>query len=469
MKFVPAPGGDPTQVVPVIRVYVSKAAPGAAGETARMESNEVQRYGAPAGATGHYDAPLTKNRSSDPNDPIAHINLERAIDRAHRLNSLTEMMRNPRFVDVMDRGEKVAGPGVESFLSALYSVGGTMPAKQETTQNLNLGGSTLRITTDHAGREIGRETLEHTPAPVSPDKAPTVRDVVQGENTQSMMWDAKQGQYVPIGKAGPRFKPAAAGGDGASTGLSEDAIDLLAREATKDRMVLSNIGRGVQGARDLRSVLNKMAEDAKTSGDGSIVAKRAAFGADKKALDQLIPQYDAIIAFEENARQQGRILVDLAKRVDSTGIPVVERWIRAGRRKVQGDPDVAEFNAQMQLYRTEAARIMTQPRLVGQLTDSARHEMKEFLDGNDSAPQIERVVQRLERDFDVRKKTLEEQIDRVRTRLAEGHAPGGDARQKHTVNGDRRSPQPPSVGTVMQGYRFKGGDPSQQANWEPVR
>jgi hypothetical protein len=213
-------------------------------------------------------------------------------------------------------------------------------------------------------------------------------------------------------------------GGGGATGLSPDAVDMLAREAIKDKGVLSNIGRGVQGARDLRAITNRMAEIMAVEGGPGMAQRRQEFRADSNSLNKLTMQYDAITAFEHNAVRNGRQLVDLAYKVDVTGLPVMERWVRAGRQAIAGDPDVSAFNAQMQVFRTEAARILTNPNLTGQLTDSARHEVEAFLSGNDSAKQIDVVESLLERDFTNRKHTLEAQMDAVRDRMTRGYAAG---------------------------------------------
>lgn len=202
-------------------------------------------------------------------------------------------------------------------------------------------------------------------------------------------------------------------------GLTPDAIEMLAKEGLKDKSALANVGRGVQGARDLRTILNRMADVAANDGGPGMAARRQEFRADANSLNKMTMSYDAITAFEKTAVRNGDALVQLGKKVDVTGVPVIEKWIRAGRQAT-GDADVAEFHAQLMLYRAEAARILVNPNLTGQLTDSARHEVEEFLKGNASAPQIERVVNRLKTDFDNRKHTLEEQMDEARTRMSGG-------------------------------------------------
>ena len=164
-----------------------------------------------------------------------------------------------------------------------------------------------------------------------------------------------------------------------------------------------------------------MKEAGVTSED--VVSGRAGFKADSASLNKITPQYDAITSFDKTAIRNGKILVELADKVDTTGVPVVERWIRAGRKSIGGDPDVAKFDAQMNLYRAEAARILTQPNLTGVLTDTARKEMEHVIGNSASATQIREVVSLLERDFNNRKETLEEQIGAIRARMRSRVAP----------------------------------------------
>lgn len=282
--------------------------------------------------------------------------------------------------------------------------------------------------------------------------APKTRTVIQGETEKQQEWDPKAGKWVDIeGASGPRFAkqvPAVVVGGADAGGLSPEAIDYFAKEAAKDKGVLANVGRGVQGAKDLRAILNKMAENEKGSPGAGVASTRAEFAGDAASLKKMIGNYDAITAFEENAMQQGKILKTIASKVDTTGVPVVERWIRAGRKNVDGDPEVSAFNAQMGLYRPEVAKILTNPNLTGVLTDKSQQEVKDFLGNEASAKQVVRVVDLLENDFGIRKKSIEGQMDTIKKRMA-GQQPDRRASDKYVET--RKTPDGRTLGKKADG------------------
>ena len=252
-----------------------------------------------------------------------------------------------------------------------------------------------------------------------------------------------QQQQAP---SGYRFKPDGSlepipGGPHATqgTGLSPDALELRARQyLSGDPKAMANLGRGNQGREVIVAITNRAAEILREQGGTpeEIGRRMAEFRANSNSLNKMTQSYDAIVAFEQTAVRNGHILKELAEKVDSTGVPVIERWIRAGRKEIAGDVDVARFNAQLQVYRTEAARILTNPNLSGQLTDSARKEVEEFLKGGASAAQIRGVVDLLERDFDNRKKTLEQQMQDIRGRLEKNISAGEKPKEKQRIRFD---------------------------------
>lgn len=199
----------------------------------------------------------------------------------------------------------------------------------------------------------------------------------------------------------------------------EDSATMAEMVRTQGPQVLSRLGlTGEQR----QSIISKVTELDKSEG---ISAREGAtqigsLKADQKSLDRLIPQLDAVTAFEKTASQVGEKLVSIAKKVDSSGVPVFERWVRAGRRSVAGDPDVTEFNSRLNTYTSETAKILNNPNLTGPTTDSARHEMQEVMPNASTFEQIERGVQVMKQESEWRKNALKEQIDAVNKRRLEG-------------------------------------------------
>lgn len=145
-----------------------------------------------------------------------------------------------------------------------------------------------------------------------------------------------------------------------------------------------------------------------------------ALKADQASLNKMVPQYDAVTAFENTMENIGEQLVKIAEKVDATGVPAIERWIRAGKKSVTGDEDVIELNARMQTFRTEAARIINNPNLVGVLSDSARHEIEEIIPNSASAGQIKRGVKTLVNEAQVRRDEIEDQMRIIKGRMKQG-------------------------------------------------
>lgn len=236
----------------------------------------------------------------------------------------------------------------------------------------------------------------------------------------------EDGKPTPLmGSDGKQLMPPSMAQSATKERMTDEAVRDLAIQSLYDPNSLAGYRRDTDAMSRIQNMRMRVMNEARITSE-DVVSGRAGFKADTASLNKITPQYDAITAFENTAIRNGKILIDLAKKADTTGVPAVERWIRAGRQAT-GDPDVAKFNAQLHLYRAEAARILTQPNLSGVLSDSAREEMKEFLQGGASAKQIEDVVTLLERDFHNRKSTLEDQIASIRLRMKGRVSPAAPA------------------------------------------
>jgi hypothetical protein len=137
-----ANGGDhPDKFIPRLRVYVKTD----------------------DGKTAYYDAPVTKNRSTDPNDPVVAVGIDQAMDFMGNLGVLATATQQPGVAAKLAEGAKEAGPAAQKYLDELTAA--SRPTKKtETTEKINMpadSGSTLLIKRDAQGKEIGRETLQH--------------------------------------------------------------------------------------------------------------------------------------------------------------------------------------------------------------------------------------------------------------------------------------------------------------------
>src|SRR5208282_4699458 len=109
--------------------------------------------------------------------------------------------------------------------------------------------------------------------------------------------------------------------------------------------------------------------------------------------------------------QNTDILKGLAKKVIATDSPLANKSINYLRNNVAGNPDVAEYLAQVEIVKNEATRVISNPRLVGQMTDTARQEMESIINGNMSVAATNQVLDRLKNDGQRRLTTMQDQND----------------------------------------------------------
>lgn len=289
--------------------------------------------------------------------------------------------------------------------------------RKATPQAQSIGSGGLRLPDGSVVPPAARPSEPKEPKP------PAMRTRIEGD--QSIQEEFQpDGTWKRVG-GGARFAKQVPGQVTLTTQgtLDKEAVTDLAIQSLYDPNATQGYRRDPKMMAQIANERVRLMREGKVTSE-DVVSGRAGFKADTASLNKITPQYDAITAFEKTAVRNGEILKDLAVKADTTGVPVVERWIRAGRTAT-GDTDVSKFNAQMNLYRAEAARILTQPNLSGVLTDTARKEMEEVMRNSASAKQIIEVVDLLKRDFNNRRETLEEQIASIRARMRSRASPGG--------------------------------------------
>src|SRR5208282_4513800 len=93
--------------------------------------------------------------------------------------------------------------------------------------------------------------------------------------------------------------------------------------------------------------------------------------------------------------------------------PLANKPINWLRNNAAGNPDVAEYLAQVEIVKNEATRVISNPRLVCQMTDTARQEMESIINGNMSVAATNQVLDRLKNDGQRRLTTMQDQNDNL--------------------------------------------------------
>jgi hypothetical protein len=149
-------------------------------------------------------------------------------------------------------------------------------------------------------------------------------------------------------------------------------------------------------------------------------ALRAFYKANAGSLTQQQKAYDAVSGFMAAADKNAALLKESLKKLPDTGSPLFNQSLRAFEEKVKGNPAMAEVATYLRSVKNEYARIVSQPNLAGQLTDSARHEADALLKDSATVQQMLASLEALSNEGNNRLVSISDQIQRIQQRLNGG-------------------------------------------------
>lgn len=224
--FVPHPD-NPGHVTPIIRVYV----------------DEGKNIAGPRGKhqeTSYYDAPLTENRSSDPNDPVKFLDMQSAMDRIGQMGTLTEVLKQPGVQARMEQGRREAGSQTKELIDRYFTEGQNAAPKKQYTSTVTAmpanSGQTLIRTTDAQGREVKREVLDN---PKKVERERTFEAKLSEINDMKERGDISEDEahdmaIKAVSGIGPDRRGGGSGGGGFKGGkVTEAAVKGAIADATK--------------------------------------------------------------------------------------------------------------------------------------------------------------------------------------------------------------------------------------------
>lgn len=204
--------------------------------------------------------------------------------------------------------------------------------------------------------------------------------------------------------------------DESAVALSPEGLDAAAMMFGKTGQ-LPPMGMGKAAADARTRIINRAAV---LIPGLDIASAKADFAANQDSEKALQKQLDAVTSFEETATKNLGLFITAAEKIPDSGSPILNRPIRTLSDSLFGSPEMATFNAQRRTVIPEFAKILNNPNLSGQLSDSARHEIEEVMSGNATLKQMVATAKALVQDTTNRKTSMTQQLQAIRARIKKG-------------------------------------------------
>jgi hypothetical protein len=173
------------------------------------------------------------------------------------------------------------------------------------------------------------------------------------------------------------------------------------------------------------AIINKAGAIAADAGM-DIPSMQAIYKANEGSLNKQQQFYDSAQSFLNTADKNAALLDPVLAKIPDTGIPVFNQPVRAFAKSVSGDPNMSQFATYLTSVQNEYGKILNNPNLAGQLTDSARREAQALIDPSATTKQVVASLQALRSEGQNRLISIGDQIRKIQGRL-NGTGAGGSA------------------------------------------
>ena len=252
-------------------------------------------------------------------------------------------------------------------------------------------------------------------------------------------------------------------GTGGNATLTPDELTEMGQQyLAGDKSVFQNLGRGVQGSRNVEALRGEIARQMKEQGrsGADMAAKIVAFNSDMAAARTLGAASARIDLGAQELQVALPQALELSRKVYRPDFKPIGEIQQAIQGKTS-DPDLLEFQQQNQAVINAYAATMSRG---GASTVAAAERASSILSSATGQEAYERQLDRLNKEVQQMQygtaAAKQQILDQISGRHTEVPQP--------TLTGVAKpaAKAAPAVGTIKGGYKFKGGDPADQNNWE---
>lgn len=488
------PGQDPDKVIPVLQVTAQH----------------------PDGTEVSYHAPITAGRSTDPEANVAPaMSISGSMDRMGRMSTLEAWANTPAARAKIEQGLKDMGGEANNFVSSYYAMhrnadallpeGQKNPTGQRIKAIQDLAKSQGISFEDAARILAGRSNPLQTKLDaiddddsLTPDEKRNAKRVAVGLTKVT-----NKGAVANVGAGGPTGNISGGVGGAGKAAVGPMGSPALGNATAPDpkaahqqavrfwaMAVLAGdkdwqvgLARGKEGTQlitDVKTYVPQLAAELgiQPSDIGTARAQAAAYGATLKDLQK---RASAVDLFSTKVEKDMGTLDSLLDSASPGSVLLINKPINALRRQFS-DPSLSQLDLAAQQVGTEYERLITGGSLsVAQLHAGAQDDAKKLINGDMSPTQARAVMKIMRTEIGNARSSADESVANIQNKMrALGQGPLGATHQPTAAPpqpgqgtglgaAQPTGPKVPAVGTVMQGFRFKGGNPADKTNWERVQ
>lgn len=191
--------------------------------------------------------------------------------------------------------------------------------------------------------------------------------------------------------------------------LDKDTVDYAAEKYNATGQ-LPTFGFGKAAAALRTQILQRAAHMAKEKGKSGVevAADAASFKAGQSALSQLQRSEAMVGAFEKNFNMNADLALQISGQVGRTGVPVLNRWLLAGKKSIAGDPDVANFDVAMKSVVNEYTKIISGSMGNTVMAEGEIKKVENLLNSAQTPEQVKSVIAFMKKETGNRMKGFEE-------------------------------------------------------------
>lgn len=147
---------------------------------------------------------------------------------------------------------------------------------------------------------------------------------------------------------------------------------------------------------------------------------RSFFKSNAASLTQQQKMQDSVQGFMATADKNSALLDQTLAKIPDTGSPLFNKPLRDFEKGVLGDENLSQFGTYLRSVQNEYGKIISNPNLSGQLTDSARKEAEDLVSPSATVGQMVASIKALNNEGNNRLVSIGDQIKKIQARMQSG-------------------------------------------------